>query len=331
MIDFSKVNEGFDLKQIVLSKIGEEEILERYIGELNFNSPILSPLRKERNPSFTIKRMPDNKIIWRDWGIGLSGDCFKLVQELYGCDFHEALKIIMSDFKIKRYDYNGIINSNFTKVSKETVRKETYIFVEKQPFRLSDRVYWHKFGISLNTLAKYNVHSAKNIWLFKDDKLTYHKEYTTNCPIYAYQFNSYKTENYKIYTPFAEKKFKWLFSGQKEDIEGFDQLPLKDTLLVLTKSLKDVMAYNELNYSAISLQGEHNKLEEDLLDKLYMRFDNIIVNYDNDLAGIKAAEALNKKYGLSCFVLNEGKDLSGYIEINGKHKAKEMLYNIIGM
>jgi DNA primase len=328
-IDFSKVEEyKVDLKQVLLDKIGEEQIIGRYIGELNYNSPILSPLRKERNPSFTIKKFSDGKVVWKDWGTGKYGDCFNLVQELYNCSFNEALKIIMSDFQIRNYDRIPFIRKEEVIATK---KKEKYILVKKQPFTRVDKEYWNKFGISLNTLTKFNVSSVKELYLFRENDIIFNKYYSSSCPIYAYQFNSYKTENYKIYMPFADKKHKWLFNGSSSDVEGYSELPLYSNLLILTKSLKDVMAYWECGYSAISLQGEHNKLDKEFLQKLYGRFDNILVNYDLDDAGIKAAKALNIEHGLSYFTIDEGKDLSGYIELYSKDRAKEMLYNIIGI
>lgn len=340
-IDFSKVEEyKVDLKQVLLDKIGEEQIIGRYIGELNYNSPILSPLRKERNPSFTIKKFSDGKVVWKDWGTGKYGDCFNLVQELYNCSFNEALKIIMSDFQIRNYDRIPFVKREEVVESK---KKEKYILVKKQPFTKVDKEYWNKFGISLNTLTRFNVSSVKELYLFREHDIIFNKYYTSSCPIYAYQFNSYKTENYKIYMPLADKKVKWIFNGSKDDIEGYDMLPSTGELLIITKSLKDVMSLYELNYPAISLQGEHNKLEEELLNKLCKRFDNIICLYDNDDAGKKAIlgyfdekkqkfiPGIHQINNVPYIFLEKEKDISEYIEKYGKNKAKEMLYNIIGI
>ena len=123
-----------------------------------------------------------------------------------------------------------------------------------------------------------------------------------------------------------EQKYKWLFSGgAANDIEGFDQLPLIGDRLILTKSLKDCMCYNVIGYPAISLQGEANKLEQDLVTKLLKRFNEIIINYDNDEAGHKGAKRISDQYGFKSIFIDGAKDLSDYIKSNNITKAKKMI------
>jgi len=155
--------------------------------------------------------------------------------------------------------------------------------------------------------------------------------YNKNSPCFAYRFENNGLYSYKIYWPLSkDKKFKWLFSGgTKNDIEGFSQLPLHGENLVLTKSLKDCICYNLIGIPAISLQGEANNLEQDLVEKLLKRFSNIIVNYDNDLEGVKGSERLNRQYGFKYFLIDEFKDLSDYIKNKSLEEAKTMIDNKI--
>ena len=155
--------------------------------------------------------------------------------------------------------------------------------------------------------------------------------YKESNPIYAYKFIKPGGEiSYKIYFPLADKKYKWLFSGgSSDDIEGYDQLPWLGDILILTKSLKDCMCYNLIGYPAISLQGEANKLEYEFLNKLYKRFNKIIVNYDNDEQGIKSTNSLVRKYNLDYFYIDDAKDLSDYLVNNSLEDAKIIINNKI--
>jgi hypothetical protein len=80
-----------------------------------------------------------------------------------------------------------------------------------------------------------------------------------------------------------------------------------------------------LSLPAISLQGETNKLDNDLVYKLLKRFNKIVINYDQDEEGIRSTNRLSKEYGFTFFYINEAKDLSDYIKIKGLNSAKKMI------
>jgi hypothetical protein len=342
MFDFSKIKENPVItKEGILSSIREKQIMEKYIGGSIDDSPILSPLRTESNPSFTIKECDDGSIIWRDWGTGKHGDCFNFIQEKYNCTFTEALNIINTDFNLN--DSNDVSSRNAIRLDssrEDRVKEKPIIIIKEQPFTLADKRYWGKYGIKLSTLVLYDVFSVKNLWLFKSGKTKLSKLYNSSNPIYAYRYVNYKYYTYKIYQPLEKKYNKWVFNGSKENIEGYDQLPMYGDLLIITKSLKDVMCYYELGIPAISLQGETNKLEHEFLEKLKSRFNKIIINYDNDLQGRNAVEGYtddkNKfidgvatMHNLRYFYINEAKDLSDTIEKYGIEESKNIIRKLI--
>ena len=152
-------------------------------------------------------------------------------------------------------------------------------------------------------------------------------EYDKNNPLYAYEFISDNRTSYKIYKPLEkDKRYKWMFSGGSQaDIEGLDQLNLNGDVLVLTKSLKDCMCFRLLNIDAISLQGETNKLDSELVNKLLKRFKKIIINYDQDEEGIKNTLRLNKEYSFEYFYIDKHKDLAEFIKQEGLKEAKIMI------
>lgn len=326
MFDLRDAYDDISLDDIK-SKVSEYEIWKHYCRNFEeLDKSFLSELYDDSRPSCRIYRTADNILLYKDFGTGKCYNCYNYIQIKYGCTFKEALRIIATDFNISKSNIG--INPNLV-IGKETfnkvpVKSKSIIDIVSQQWTITDYDYWSQYGITLDLLNEYDVFSVKHVFLHKYNKPTIFN-YTKDNPIYAYRFVSDNRYAYKIYFPKADKKYKWLFSGSANDIEGFDQLPLHGDMLILTKSLKDVMCYRMLGYSAISLQGEANKLDAELVRKLLKRFNQIIVNYDNDDQGIKSTEALIINYNFKHFYIDDAKDLSDYIKIFGINKAKEII------
>ena len=78
-------------------------------------------------------------------------------------------------------------------------------------------------------------------------------------------------------------------------IQGSKQLPKSGNFIIITKSLKDVMALWQFGIPAIAPNSENSFLSDIQYNKLKLKFKDIYLFYDNDLPGIKSA---NK---ISCF------------------------------
>ncbi len=66
--------------------------------------------------------------------------------------------------------------------------------------------------------------------------------------------------------------------------------------LVITKSLKDVMVLYEFGIPAIAPNSENLFVTDAQYKKLKSKFKNILVLYDNDLAGIQGLKRIKNKY-----------------------------------
>lgn len=330
-------------KDEILSKVSELDIFRFYIKSfVELDRSFCSELRLDKNPDCRLYTTQYNTVRYKDFASGDNLDCFNYIMRKFNCTYYEALNIISADFKlstIKSTISPRLLLSNDDVLldtnKQNNVKIKSEIQIISQGFKLSDYKYWvGKYGISLDLLNEYNVYSCKSVFLTRGTKRTI-LNYNNSSPLYAYRFEREGNYYYKIYLPKAEKgTIKWLFNGSSADIEGYDQLPLNGELLIISKSLKDVMVLKTLGYSAISLQGEANKLSSETLDKLYKRFDNIVVFYDNDLAGIKAANSLELQHGLRYTFIDPDtgfKDISDYIEVNGHLKAKMLLKELISI
>lgn len=299
----------------ILSRVTEYDIYARYIGQFKIGYIYNSPFREDKNPSFGIFRSrKTGKLLFKDHGNGLCGDVIRFVQEYTGItNYNELLKQIVKDLNIKN---NTVLKS--TKAYEKS--EETVIGVVRQEFTNVDKAFWQQFGITLDTLKKYNVSSIKYYLCDGIVKGTYKDE----SPMYAYKVY----DKFKIYRPLADKYTKWRNNLTEYDIQGLEQLPEKGELLIITKSLKDVMCLREMGYDAISPSSESTFIPDNILDILKKRFKRILVCFDRDPAGVKNMRKISKKTGLNGFLVHkkfQSKDISDAVKNNGFEVIKNWL------
>lgn len=313
---------GILTRQHILSVITEYSIYKYYLGkDLEIGKLMQSPFRKDENPSFNIFYASNGSLLFKDFG-GECGDCIKFVERLFNCTRLDALKRIARDFNLSSLllsdDNYRLVEEAKTKVVE---KKRVELTVVPQAYTPTDIQFWSKYGIGIDTLFEYNVISARAVYKNGERLKSYKKE----SPIYAYKFTSSDRISYKIYAPYGDRRYKWMFNGTAEDIEGYDQLPHLGDVLILTKSLKDVMVYHVLGYAAISLQGEGNKLDSEVFHKLSKRFSKIVVNYDNDEPGEKYTMKICNQYNLPFFFIEGEKDISDFVKVYGLEAANDLV------
>jgi hypothetical protein len=341
MFDFSNIKseDSYITKDFVLSKLSDQQIIEYYLNiKLQYSNLISSPFRRDRNPSFGIKYVGD-KFIAKDFSTNETFDCFSIVQKLYNCNFQEALKIISNDFRLTDVttNTNMMMLFNSSDSIKSTVKKNI-ITIEKQDYTQLDKDYWGQYQIDTDTLKLFDVYSCKYVWL--NGSLC--RIYNYKNPVYAYEFH----QSYKIYCPLSQnKKTKWLFSGNKNDIEGYNyfktscfinlsQKFTSENMLIITKSLKDVMCLYKLGYQSISLQGETNLLSNKMYQELKeLGIETIYSLYDNDKPGKQGTEYLKSYYQdiIPLFVPDEYgvKDISDFIKTYGLNDAQVLIDSLL--
>lgn len=308
----------------ILARTTEYDIFAYYIG-YNFviGSKFNSPLRKDKSPSFGIFiSNRSNRLLFKDLSTGQSGNCFKFVQLLlHLSSYKEALKKINEDLNLNFMNPStkGIYVKNHFKASK------TKISVRIRPFTKYDLEYWQSYNITEEILNKFNVYSISNVWV--NDTMLPIKS-TAQMPMYAYQVYN----KFKIYRPFADKANKWLSNCTQLDLQGYAQLPEKGNLLIITKSLKDVMVLYSLGYTAIAANSENTIIPNKIIRDLKNRFTDIIIFFDNDETGILGAAKLKELYEIPYVYIPQElniKDISDYIQINKTEKTTQILSTLI--
>lgn len=303
----------------ILSKVTEYDIYAKYIGEFKVGMIYNSPFREDKNPSFGIYYSKKSRqLLFKDHGTGECGNVIKFVQLYTGItNYADILKDIVNKLNI----------TNTTKLTTTKAYKppeETIIGVVRQDFTETDIKYWSQFNIPLKTLKKYNISSIK-YYLCNGIVKGIYKD--TN-PMYAYKVYN----NFKIYRPLGDKYTKWRNNLTEYDIQGYEQLPQKGDILVITKSMKDVMCLHEMGIPAISPSSESTFIPLPALEDLKKRFKRIIILFDRDVAGIKYLRKMSLKTGLEPMLIHKkfkAKDISDAIKLNGFETIKNWFYEEI--
>lgn len=341
MFDLTKVKDVELTKDNVLKEVHEKTIFEFYFGEsINLNDSYKNPLRSDPNPGCKFFIGRNGKLLFIDFSRKNSVvDCFGFICKKYDCDLYTALKRINQDFRLTLgtaeeqslkdsiYEYTKP-NLDFFELTKE---KKSELLCLKRKFENYDLDYWQNgYGVTPETLKKFNVFCVRTV--FKNNKPIWRN--SKENPIYAYHFPNENKK--KIYRPKEkDKRFKFLSSaGIGKLYQGFDQLPDKGDLLIITKSMKDVMVLHEFGYYAIAPNGEGFHIENEFYDMLCDRFDNIIFLYDNDIAGVTAVINLTVQLAGSGYIQIPRdqfgtKDISDYYYNYGELLTGKLLFNLI--
>lgn len=303
----------------LLEKLNDYDIYSYYLGAFKPGKLINSPLRPDdKIPSFAIFPSKTGGLLFKDHGTGEAGNALKFVKLYRGIQTREELERELLTI-VRRMNPNQTIRTvtNSPKVSSGM----TDIGIVRQPFTTVDKQYWKQFHISIDTLRRFNVWSIKYFLCNSVVRGTY-KE--TN-PMYAYKV----FDKFKIYRPLASKYTKWRTNLTNRHVQGLAELPKEGgNLLIITKSLKDVMCLYEMRYYAIAASSETTFIPEDILQSLRSKWKHIVILYDRDRTGMLKARDYSRRYKLDAFFVHKkfkAKDISDAVKDNGFFVVKDWL------
>lgn len=317
-------------KDLILSRFSEEQIMEYYLRVPIKKGLFCSPLRNDRHTTCSFYRANNGNLIFKDFATGQHLNCFSVVQEIFRCNYFEALKIIANDFGIVKDNTlkknPGKINTNPTKIRDKETSK---IQIEMQEFTELELKWWKKYGITKEILQHFNVYSCKHVFL--NDQLFAKSQ--QHCPIFGYYGGKYHgMELWRCYFP-KRTSFRFITNWSSKKIQGYDQLPKSGKLLVITKSMKDCMTLYSCGITAIAPNSENLFIPEPILEDLKSRFKHIVVFYDSDRPGLYNMAKIRrdhpeltyisipKKYG--------SKDISDFYKDYGRKETLNLIRGFI--
>jgi len=302
----------------LLDKVTDYDIYSYYIGAFKPGRLLNSPLRPDdKIPSFAIFASKTGGLLFKDHGTGVAGNAIKFVKLYRGIDTREELEKELLRI-VRRMNPNQAVRTNTYEKASSNV---TDIGIVRQSFNTVDKQYWKQFHISIDTLKHFNVWSIKYFLCNSVVRGTY-KE---TSPMYAYKVY----DKFKIYRPLASKYTKWRTNLTNRHVQGLAELPEEGgNLLIITKSLKDVMCLYEMGYNAIAASSETTFIPEDILQDLRNKWKHIVILYDRDRTGMANARQYSKQYGFDALFVHKkfkAKDISDAVRDNGFFVVKNWL------
>lgn len=314
-------------KELLLDRNSQERYMEHYLGVPITNKSIKSPLRIDNSPTCSFYKTKSGELRFKDFRTGDNFNFINIVEYKFNCSYYKALKIIANDFNIVKFPKIPINKSQIPEYTNTilSVTNSAKINITLQKYTQPELKWWASFGISKKTLEKFKVFSCLNVFL-NDNYLTSN---TTTDFIFGYYRgkNSNEDELWRIYFP-KRKKYRFLSNWSSTMIQGWNQLPKTGDLLVITKSLKDVMCLYEFGINAIAPNSETTFVTDSQLKKLRKRFKNIIIFYDNDLAGINHMNKFRKLNNLDYTYIPKDykvKDISDFHLKYGETSTKMLI------
>jgi hypothetical protein len=302
----------------LLDKLDDYTIYSYYLGSFKPKVLMNSPLRPDdKIPSFAIFPSKTGDLLFKDHGTGEAGNALKFVKLIKGLNTREELEREL--LRIFRCTNPNQRVQNPVRMAENA--SETDIGIVRQPFTEVDKKYWKQFHISIDTLKKFNVFSIKYFLCNRVVRGTYKED----SPMYAYKVY----DRFKIYRPLASKYTKWRTNLTNRYVQGLAELPQEGgNLLIITKSLKDVMCLHEMGFNAIAASSETTFIPEDILQSLKSKWKHIVILYDRDAAGMQNARKYSRQYKFDAIFVHKkfkAKDVSDAVKLNGFFVVKDWL------
>ena len=308
----------------LLDKVDDYTIYSYYLGPFKPGKLMNSPLRNDdKMPSFAIFPTRDGALLFKDHGTGVSGNALKFMKLYKGIQTRNEL-----ERELLRIVRRANPTSKVTTVTRTyTPSGESDIGIVRQPFTEVDKRYWKQFHISIDTLKKFNVFSIKYYLCNRVVRGTYKDD----SPMYAYKVY----DKFKIYRPLASKYTKWRTNLTNRHVQGLAELPYEGgNILIITKSLKDVMCLSEMGINAVSPSSETTFIPEDILRSLRRKWKKIVILFDRDETGMKKAREYSKQYKIDAIFVHKkfkSKDISDAVKNNNFNTVKDWLYKTLNI
>jgi len=276
---------------------------------------------RDKTPSMVVYHSSTaGRYKWKCFSTGKQGDALELIVELFHMKkrFDAGQKIIN--------DYNAYILNGGKAPAQEYSVQDRYKLKSHavRKWTESDAKYWGRAKIGSKRLAHYIVKPLTSFTLMKEgsDDIV-----IKSTKIYGF----FRKDNslYKIYQPMMKDR---KFFKVSDYIQGTDQLTFKKKYLVIGSSLKDIMAFDGLEFKTIECiapDSENVILTKELIEEYKETYVGICTLFDNDEAGINAMLKYKELYGIPGAHLKLEKDLADCIEAHGIASTRETIYPVL--
>jgi hypothetical protein len=291
--DFQSIYKSINpTEQSILEAVDEYTLYCFYTGldDLVLGKAYSAPYRNDSVPSFSVypSRKEGIEYMWKDHATGESGSIFLLIRKIENlASGKDALFKVIQDFGLDFDSETPKVQEKIVRYSKPVVNKAKITIID-QPFTAQGKEYWNRLSVGEELLKFYNVSQVKYYWTFEGQPAPN----LAPDPTFAYDVGGH----YQLYSPFAERQFKFRNDLPENYFFGYLQLPSQGDKLIIDKSCKDLIFCKRLDYWAIAPKSETTMIPEKKMVELKERFTTIYLTLDNDEAGRRAATKYAEKY-----------------------------------
>ena len=284
-----------------------------------FKKKVINPFRSDKNPSCEFYEH-NGVIYFKDWAKPeWTSNCINLYLKVKNITF-ETFKMNMntilkgSDIILSKSEIDEEIKSS--KVKKEIIP------IFREQFSKEFLEYWKTRGVTTFE----NVKEVEKITIKKEDEeCTITKR---DLCIY-YQFQN----GFKLYSPYSEKKFKFLSQVKKNDVWWYQDYPV----LLIVKASKDFLVIKSI-IDEYKLPVTLTHIQSEVIPKTkysipnwekIQGYERIMVIMDNDDTGRAAAESFKDNFNAEVQFTPFCKDPDELYVKHGKQELVNFLKKIL--
>lgn len=277
----------------ILLRVSQEDIFLMIFETVDTANYYTNPLRND-NKAGAFFKWYNGKLWFTDFAdTKISRDCFEMIKDYYNLDFNKALLYINQQFRLGLADTDEIVSPVQIEIKQSIKVKDkpdNCITYKAKGFDRHHRAYWSKFGISKQQLIEDNIHATiwYRFWSNKKQDWILIRPQASDVTFTIDQW----PDAVKICRANHKGIGKWITNCSKNHVGGCESLNLAKNTLLITKSYKDWRVLTNLKLNAIWFQNEGMFPDKDKLQQLCNDFERIIIWFDNDSSGIKAANNL---------------------------------------
>jgi len=319
-------------KNLILELVSQADIFAFYLSKFNYISSeqidelansgrvISNPMRIDKHPSFGFKYNNKGKLRAKDFAGYFWGDCFDLVSSLIHVNtnnkqgFMIVLHKIVNDLQL-----NLTTNSNTPKLdtSKYSINVEEILKEVKviepilRQWNSDDLQYWSNSGIPVSRLNSEYVYPVSKVTM--NNKVIY--SYTKYNPCYAYYNNTVDgIAQWRLYYPKHVNGFP-KFITNNVTIQGLLTYDKNADILIITKSLKDIMSikevlsiyYSRYKVTVIAPPSENIYFTDEQLRWLINNHKHTFTLFDFDKTGVNHSCNIKRRYPVNTLFFTNGK------------------------
>lgn len=313
-------------KRTILSKISEYDIYRFYLGhDFKLGKSTHSPFHKDNTPSFSISINKKGNLQHIDFSASQKrGNCIDFVMQLFSLEYMEALKKIDSDFGLgiaikEERDYKSLTKEFKTASDHED---GSFIQVATRRFDTAELAYWNSYYVSERMLRENDVYAIKKLWVNRSIYPIRPGELA-----FAYLFG----DKWKIYMPFANKKFKWLGNVPATQMSGLHRITPDCQVAVVTKAKKDELVLSNFLPHICSVQSESTvSINTNNIRLLQSNCRKTVLNFDSDEAGVQNCKYYNQfGFGwINCpkgYKMPDGRDIKDFADLAKYHGMETVI------